>query len=1165
MPAIIDSVLRAGEGKTLRKLKRIADQVNSIEEDMAALSDAELRGLTDEFRQRYADGESLDDLMPEAFAAVREAARRTIGQRHFDVQIMGGAALHMGNIAEMKTGEGKTLTGALPAYLNALTGQGVHIVTVNDYLARYQSEWMGRIHRFLGMEMGVILSEMDPEERRKQYAADITYGTNNEFGFDYLRDNMAWGLEECVQRGHNFAIVDEVDSILIDEARTPLIISGPVDQNSIWYQEFARIAPRLRRGEDGEGDYEVDEKKRTVGVQEAGVEKVEDWLGIDNLYESVNTPLISFLNNAIKAKELYTKDKDYVVMNGEILIVDEFTGRILPGRRWSEGMHQAVEAKEGVPIKDENQTLATITLQNYFRLYDKLAGMTGTAMTEANEFHQTYKLGVVPIPTNKPMIRADESDVVYQTTQAKFEALVEDIAGRHETGQPVLVGTTSVEKSELVSKLLKRRGIAHEVLNAKYHEREAAIIAQAGRKGAVTVATNMAGRGTDIMLGGNPEFIADLELHQRGLSPVDTPEDFEAAWPEAVEKARKAVAEEHEEVVAAGGLYVLGTERHESRRIDNQLRGRSGRQGDPGESRFYLSLEDDLMRRFNADKIAHIMELLKQRGITHKVLNAKFHEQEAAIVAQAGHKGAVTVATNMAGRGTDIMLGGNPEFLADAELHQRGLSPVDTPEDFEAAWPEAVEKARKSVAEEHEEVVATGGLYVLGTERHESRRIDNQLRGRSGRQGDPGESRFYLSLEDDLMRRFNADKIAHIMELLKTPPEVPLESKTVSRAIRSAQTQVEQQNFEIRKDLLKYDDVMNRQRHVVYEERHRVLEGADLQEQIDSMIDEVVASYVAGATAEGFPEEWDLDRLWRAFRQLYPVGLTTDQLIEEAGGDRSGLSGEFITDAIKQDALAAYERRTEELGPELMREFERRVVLSVLDRKWREHLYEMDYLREGIGLRGWAQRDPLVEYQREGYDMFNTMMDGIKEESVGSLFNLQVQVQQDPIVADGDDGEAAGTAALSAPGFGAAPAQPQSAPSESVRRQQARGGSGFGPAQGGRPAADAPGQAAASPPAAGRAARRQAGAGQAGAGQAGPDQAGAGQPAAAALAAPGLARPKRSGQLNYTAPSTDATGAAEQRTTAADGADYSKVGRNAPCPCGSGRKFKQCHGDPRNR
>jgi preprotein translocase subunit SecA len=970
VPAIIDSVLRAGEGKTLRKLKRIADQVNSIEEDMAALSDAELRELTDEFKQRHQDGESLDDLLPEAFAAVREAARRTIGQRHFDVQIMGGASLHMGNIAEMKTGEGKTLTGALPAYLNALAGKGVHIVTVNDYLAKYQSEWMGRIHRFLGLEMGVILADMDPDERRRQYAADITYGTNNEFGFDYLRDNMAWGLEECVQRGHSYAIVDEVDSILIDEARTPLIISGPVDQNSIWYQEFARIAPRLRRGEDGEGDYEVDEKKRTVGVQEAGVEKVEDWLGIDNLYESINTPLISFLNNAIKAKELYTKDKDYVVMNGEILIVDEFTGRILPGRRWSEGMHQAVEAKEGVPIKDENQTLATITLQNYFRLYGKLAGMTGTAMTEANEFHQTYKLGVTPIPTNMPMIRGDESDVVYQTTQAKFEALVEDIAERHEHDQPVLVGTTSVEKSELVAKLLKRRGIPHEVLNAKYHEREAAIVAQAGRKGAVTVATNMAGRGTDIMLGGNPEFIADLELHQRGLSPVDTPEDFEAAWPEAVEKARRAVAEEHEQVVAAGGLY------------------------------------------------------------------------------------------------------------------------------------------------------------VLGTERHESRRIDNQLRGRSGRQGDPGESRFYLSLEDDLMRRFNAEKIAHIMELLKTPPEVPIESKTVSRAIRSAQTQVEQQNFEIRKDLLKYDDVMNRQRHVVYDERRRVLEGADLTQQIDSMLDEVAASYVAGATAEGFPEEWDLDRLWRAFRQLYPVGLTVSELEDEVGGERSGLTREVITQAIQDDAHAAYERRTQELGPELMREFERRVVLSVLDRKWREHLYEMDYLREGIGLRGWAQRDPLVEYQREGYDMFNTMMDGIKEESVSSLFNLQVEVQQDPIVAEGDGSAGGQVAAVPGSPAGGRPAPAQPAP----------GGNGGRPR--GRHAQH----------------RHEAPAGA-------PD----GQDVPAALAAPGLARPQRTGQLNYTAPSTDASGESVQHTTAADGPDFSRVGRNAPCPCGSGRKFKQCHGDPRNR
>src|SRR5215468_807843 len=510
VPAIIDKVLRAGEGKTLRRLQRIADQVNSIEADYESMSDADLRALTDDFKERYAEGESLDDLMPEAFAAVREAAKRTLGQRHFDVQIMGGGALHLGNIAEMKTGEGKTLTGVLAAYLNALPGEGVHIITVNDYLAKRDAEWMGRIHRFLGLEVGVILTEMEPEQRRKQYAADITYGTNNEFGFDYLRDNMAWGLEECVQRGHNYAIVDEVDSILIDEARTPLIISGPADQNSIWYTEFAKIVPRLRRGEEGEGDYEVDEKKKTVGILETGVERVEDYLGIENLYDPVNTPLVSFLNNAIKAKELYKRDKDYVVMNGEVLIVDEFTGRILHGRRYNEGMHQAIEAKEGAQIQNENQTLATITLQNYFRLYDKLAGMTGTAMTEANEFAQIYKLGVVPIPTNMPMIRDDQADVVYQTAPSKFEACVEDIVERYANGQPVLVGTTSVEKSEILSRMLKRSGVPHEVLNAKYHEREAAIVAQAGRKGAVTVATNMAGRGTDIMLGGNPEFIADV-------------------------------------------------------------------------------------------------------------------------------------------------------------------------------------------------------------------------------------------------------------------------------------------------------------------------------------------------------------------------------------------------------------------------------------------------------------------------------------------------------------------------------------------------------------------------------------------------------------------------------------------------------------------------------
>ena len=1103
MPVIIDSVLRAGEGKILRKLKRIAQQVNSIEDDFVAMSDAELRGMTEELRQRYADGESLDELMPEAFATVREAAQRTLGQRHFDVQLMGGAAMHLGNIAEMRTGEGKTLTSVLPAYLNALTGQGVHVVTVNDYLAKRDAEWMGRVHQFLGLEVGVILAEMQPEERRKQYAADVTYGTNNEFGFDYLRDNMAWSLDDCVQRGHYFAVVDEVDSILIDEARTPLIISGPAEQSARWYVEFAKIVPRLRRGADGEGDYEVDEKKKTVGILESGVEKVEDTLGIDNLYDPVNTPLVSFLNNAIKAKELYKKDKDYVVMNGEVLIVDEFTGRILHGRRYNEGMHQAIEAKEGVQIKDENQTLATITLQNYFRLYDKLGGMTGTAITEANEFHQIYKLGVVPIPTNKPMIRADESDVVYQTQTAKFEACVEDIVDRHSNGQPVLVGTTSVEKSEILSTMLKRRGVAHEVLNAKYHEREAAIVAMAGHKGAVTVATNMAGRGTDIMLGGNPDFIADLELHQRELSPLETPEAYETAWPAAVAKAKQAVAQEHEEVVAAGGLY------------------------------------------------------------------------------------------------------------------------------------------------------------VLGTERHESRRIDNQLRGRSGRQGDPGETRFYLSLEDDLMRMFNSDRVGAIMDRLNIPADVPVESKVVTRAIRSAQTQVEQQNFEIRKDVLKYDDVLNRQRKVVYDERHQVLDGADLKDQILRMTDEVIESYTAGATSEGFPEEWDLDKLWKAFRQLFPITITVDDMIEEAG-DKAGLTADLITDVVTENAHDAYERREEELTPDVMRVFERQVVLSVLDRKWREHLYEMDYLREGIGLRAMAQRDPLVEYQREGFDMFNAMMDGIKEESVGALFNLKVEVQQNPITEEvGETGVAApdaapgtapelGVAPAASPAPGPAPEVPSAPAAETPGAATAASGTGPAPRTGGNGASGRSGAGASraankttagaratasktaagakTPAGAGKAAgtgRTPAGAGKAagtgrtpaGAGKAagtGRTPAGAGKaagtgrtPAGAGKAAgtgktpagagrttagtggrhrggpknaeaegkgngatpvlPAGLGPRRSGALQYTAPSVDGGTHVESHVEGTPTGGFANVGRNDPCPCGSGRKYKRCHGDPRNR
>ena len=837
---LLDKILRAGEGRAIKELAKISVQVNKFEPEISSLDDQSLRAKTDSFKERINKGETLDSILPEAFAVVREAARRTLGQRHYDVQLMGGAALHKGNIAEMKTGEGKTLVSTLPAYLNALTGKGVHIVTVNDYLAERDSEWMGRVHRFLGLKVGVILASMSPAERREAYAADITYGTNNEFGFDYLRDNMSWSLSDCVQRSHNFAIVDEVDSILIDEARTPLIISGPADKATKWYVEFANIVARLNR----DIHYEVDEKKRTVGILDEGVSRVEEALDISNLYESANTPMIGYLNNAIKAKELFKRDKDYVVMNGELLIVDEHTGRMLSGRRYSEGLHQSLEAKERIEIQDENQTLATITLQNYFRLYKKLSGMTGTAMTEASEFMQIYKLGVIPIPTNKIMQRIDQSDLIYKSEVGKFTAVAEDIAARHKKGQPVLVGTVSVEKSEELSAILKRRGIAHEVLNAKQHEREAAIIARAGTVSAVTVATNMAGRGTDIMLGGNPEFMADFELQRQGLNPVETPEEYEKAWPTEIAKQKESVAKEHETVVSLGGLYVLGTERHESRRIDNQLRGRSGRQGDPGESRFYLSLQDELMRRFNS-------------GLVERFLGA-------------------------------------------------------------------------------------AGM----------------------------------------------------------PEETPLESKIVSNAIKSAQTQVESLNFEMRKNVLKYDDVMNKQREVVYSERREVLEGADIKDLVRKFLDETVTAYVDAATASGVAEDWDLETLWVALKGLFPISFTAEELLNEIGG-ASSLDSDFLLDRILTEANLAYEKRESELSSAVMRELERKILLSVLDRKWREHLYEMDYLQEGIGLRAMAQRDPLVEYQREGFDLFSAMMDAIKEELVSYLFNAEVQVEGDQVGAKG--------------------------------------------------------------------------------------------------------------------------------------------------------------------
>ena len=827
---MINKLLRAGEGRILAKLRNYVRAVNALEENFKQLTDDELRGETDALRERYAAGESLDDLLPEAFAAVREASVRTLGMRPFDVQIMGGAALHLGNIAEMKTGEGKTLVATLPAYLNAIAGRGVHVVTTNDYLASYQSDLMSRVFRALGMTTGCITAGQEPSVRREEYLADITYGTNNEFGFDYLRDNMVWTKSDLVQRGHYYAIVDEVDSILIDEARTPLIISGPAsgDANR-WFAEFAKIAEKL----EPVIDYEVDEKKRTVGILESGIDKVEDYLGISNLYESANTPLISFLNNSIRAKALFKLDKDYVVMDGEVLIVDEHTGRILAGRRYNEGMHQAIEAKEGVEVKAENQTLATVTLQNYFRLYSKLSGMTGTAETEAAEFVNTYKLGVVSIPTNKPMIRIDQPDLIYKNEEVKFGMVVEDIAARHASGQPVLVGTTSVEKSEYLSRLLSKRGIRHEVLNAKNHAREAAIIAQAGRLGSVTVATNMAGRGTDVMLGGNAEFLTVEALGKKGLKSDENPEEYEAAWATAFEEIKAKVAEEAAKVLEVGGLYVLGTERHESRRIDNQLRGRAGRQGDQGESRFYLSMTDDLMRLFNSGAAASLM-------------------------------------------------------------NNRNL-----------------------------------------------------------------------------------------------PDDTAIESKMVSRAIASAQSQVEARNAEQRKNVLKYDDVLNRQREAIYTDRRHILEGDDIADRVDSFIEDAISNVVANHLFE-HGADWDLEALWAELRTIYPVGIEISEVLAEAG-NRSKLTKAWLSNELLSDARVAYKNRVAQIGEEAMRELERRVVMSVIDRKWRDHLYEMDYLKEGIGLRAMAQRDPLVEYQREGFTMFQLMMGQIREESVNYLFNIEVQ------------------------------------------------------------------------------------------------------------------------------------------------------------------------------
>ena len=956
MVDIVDKALRMGEGRQIKKLEGVAKAVNALEDEISALSDEELKGQTAKFKQQLENGKSLDELMPEAFATVREASKRVLGQRHFDVQLMGGAALHWGNIAEMKTGEGKTLVATLPSYLNALEGKGVHVVTVNDYLASYQSEIMGRIYRFLGMSVGCIITNQKPPERRKQYNADITYGTNNEFGFDYLRDNMAWEKADLVQRGHHYAIVDEVDSILIDEARTPLIISGPAEGDvTRWYREFAKLVVKLTRDED----YEVDEKKKVVGILDPGITKVEDFLGIDNLYEPNNTALIGYLNNAIKAKELFLRDRDYVVTHGEVLIVDEHTGRVLPGRRYNEGLHQAIEAKEGVEVKAENQTFATITLQNYFRMYDKLAGMTGTAETEAAEFMSTYKLGVLPIPTNKPMQRIDQEDLIFRTKKEKLAAIVKDVAKRHAAGQPVLLGTASVESSEVVSTLLDVAKIPHQVLNAKQHDREAAVVAVAGRKGAVTVATNMAGRGTDIMLGGNVEFLADAKLKADGYSPEDTPDEYEKRWPGVLAEIKEQVKDEHQEVVDLGGLYVLGTERHESRRIDNQLRGRSGRQGDPGESRFYLSLEDDLMRLFNTQLVARVMA--------------------------------------------------------------KGL-----------------------------------------------------------------------------------------------PEGEPIAAKSVSKGVRTAQKARESQNFEIRKNVLKYDDVMNKQRTVIYAERQAVLKGEDIHDDILRFISDTVMSYVKGANnSSDKPAEWDWEGLFKALNSVIPIDVTVEEAKKAAEGKKGEKAAEAVRDVIVAVADAAYSGFEDKLGGEGLRQLERRVVLAVLDRKWREHLYEMDYLKDGIGLRGMGQRDPLVEYQREGYQMYNSMIEAIKEESVQLLFHVDVQqvsrseeagIESDDAVVDEAE-EAVGAASSEvdkAEDAGEAETAEESDEKVAIAQsaKESAAGEATAPITGPAPISHAEGKV------------------------------------------PANKRPKNE----------------ELKTPWSDGRTFPGTSKNAQCPCGSGRKYKMCHG-----
>lgn len=981
--------------REIKRLQQVVNEINGLEPEMERLSDEELKAKTPYFKERLEKGESLDDLLPEAFAVVRETSRRVLGMRHFDVQLMGGIVLHQGRIAEMKTGEGKTLVATLPVYLNALTGKGVHVVTVNDYLARRDSEWMGEIYKFLGLSVGLIVHGLSWEERRRAYAADLTYGTNNEFGFDYLRDNMALRPEQLVQRELNYAIVDEVDSILIDEARTPLIISGQADKATDRYYRFAQIARRLKEGED----YTVDEKANSAVLTETGVAKAEKMLKVKNLYDEENMELNHMMNQALKARALMKRDRDYVVKDGQVVIVDEFTGRLMFGRRYSDGLHQAIEAKEGVKIERESQTLASITFQNYFRMYEKLAGMTGTAETEEQEFRKIYDLDVVVIPTNKPMIREDLPDVVYKTEDGKFRAVVEEIVRRHEKGQPVLVGTVSIEKSEKLSRMLKKRGVPHQVLNAKYHEKEAEIVAQAGRLGAVTIATNMAGRGTDIVLGGNPEFLARAELRKL------------AAQKEAAGKDERA------------GDGKLG----------KKASGKKGRDA-AGKS---------------------VKKGKKSENASH-------------------------------GKKANASLAGSFEGDANAPAGDE-INKVD-----EAAWQEVFEKYKKLTKDEHKKVVELGGLHIIGTERHESRRIDNQLRGRCGRQGDPGSTQFFISLEDDLMRLFGSENISGIMERLGMGDDVPVEHSMITRSIETAQKKVENRNFSIRKHVLEYDDVMNQQREVIYEQRRRVLTGENMKEHILDMIKDVVERTVDIYAPEGvYSEEWDLGGMLEQADRLFLPGHN----IKPA--DVEDMNREQLKEYLLDKALAAYKEREQELGAEVLREVERMVLLRIVDQKWMEHLDSMDQLREGIGLRAYGQRDPLVEYKLEGYEMFQNMIAGIQEEVVKFVYRVDVVRRPEP------------------------------RQRQMMENRQPGGSTGVAGVGGVAGAGAVPGAGAAAGSAGGAAGGAGAGGGSAAGGTAG--NAAAGAAVGKEQAKPQPVRRK-------------------------------KIGRNDPCPCGSGKKYKKCCG-----